>query len=60
MEQEMATEKAVPHPQPGEAETQRVNELLDDALEATFPASDPVAIVLEKPKNEEAGPDKQR
>ena len=44
-------DKAAPAPLP--ARLQRLDELLDEALEETFPASDPVA--LSQPSNKAAG-----
>jgi len=40
-----AVPEALPPRQTNAAERRRLDELLDDALEHTFPASDPVAIV---------------
>lgn len=45
--------KAVPW-QANAAERRRLDDLLDDALRQTFPASDPIAIVQPAPKRSKA------
>jgi hypothetical protein len=48
-----------PH-KPLPATMAHLNELLDEALEETFPASDPIAIAIELESSEpETGPDVQ-
>ncbi len=58
LENSRQSRKAVPeatHPwQTNAAERRRLDELLDEALEQTFPASDPVAIVQQAPERPKA------
>lgn len=46
--------KATPETTESAAERQRLDELLDEGLEETFPASDPVAIVQQAPAGRKA------
>jgi hypothetical protein len=42
---------------PSKAEAAHLDDLLDEALRETFPASDPIAIIVDKPSKSVAPPD---
>ena len=59
LENNRRSRKAVPEAtlpwQTNAAERRRLDELLDEALRQTFPASDPVAIMQQAPARPEGG-----